>query len=170
MCVAPFAAVFRKLLVLWEPVLGFPVVLDSSKAGVSQLLPERTAIREFSIRFPSASYASPPWFNPFFVLALKASSLKAGDDSLRRLLEDRTGDMPPTAKAARSGPLVHVVSAFTWATEAQTASFRMDEGVVEGLLAKGGWEAWIWGTDAWDPALGPVGLDDDGVLVKKETW
>jgi hypothetical protein len=47
--------------------------------------------------------------------------------------------------------------------------FWMDERTIDGLLAEKGWEAWIWRTDTWESAMGPLSLDE-GALVKNEAW
>jgi hypothetical protein len=88
---------------------------------------------------------------------------------MRRLLDDRTGDSSPAAANSRMEPRIHVVSAFTRKADATTATFWMDTGVMDGLIADGSWEAWIWRTDTWRAVQGPAPLHGDGVSVG-EAW
>ena len=169
-CVAPFASEFRTLLALWEPLPGGPLLFESKGGDAPPKLPQRTEIRKFTITFPALTHTSQPWTTPSFALVFKAKSLKVPGGNLRRLLDDRTGDASAVACGARREPLVHVVSAFQWTTKTRMASFWMDEGLMESLRARGGWEAWVWRTDTWDAASDAVSLDEDGVLVRGEAW
>jgi hypothetical protein len=164
--IASFVAEFRTLLALWEPVLGVPVILEASPS----LLPERSSIRRFSITFPPVPRSVDYWLNPNYALVFKARSLAIPDaEDLWRLLSERdaSADRATTAPGETS---VHVVSAYHWKTNARTANFWMDKGVMDDLIAKGDWEAWIWRTDSWKPIIGPVSLDEEGAVIELGAW
>ncbi|RSH90475.1 hypothetical protein EHS25_001080 [Saitozyma podzolica] len=165
-CVAPFVAEFRTLLAMWEPLLGFPMV-DANDDKL--LLPRREAIRNFTIKLPPNTGERMHWNPAVFVLVLKARSSEVAGGDMRRLLDDRTGDSSPAAANSRMEPRIHVVSAFTRKADATTATFWMDTGVMDGLIADGSWEAWIWRTDTWRAVQGPAPLHGDGVSVG-EAW
>ncbi|CAH0057403.1 unnamed protein product [Clonostachys solani] len=165
--VAPFAAEFRTLLAMWEPVLGIPLVWDTA-AGDEPLLPELTMIRRYTIRFPATIWDS-SLMNSVFSVVIKPQSLKVPSNHLARLLDDRGGDPSPTARGARRAPRIHLISACKWTSNTKTMEFWMDERTIDGLLAEKGWEAWIWRTDSWESVLGPLSLDK-GALVKNEAW
>lgn len=163
---ASFAAEFRTLLALWEPVLGIPVMLEASPS----LLPERSNIRRFSITFPPVPRTVEYWLNPNYALVFKTKSLGVSyAEDLWSLLSERDSSADRAA-ATPAETSVHVVSVYHWKTKTTTADFWMDKRVMDGLIAKGDWEAWIWRTDSWKPIIGPVSLDEDGAVVELEAW
>jgi hypothetical protein len=96
--VAPLRAELCTLVAYWEPVLGVPMLFDTMKVDASSLLPRRSAIREFEIRIPPPPRASNPWVNSSFMLVLKTRSVHAPNKTMRRLLDDRRGDLSTSAR------------------------------------------------------------------------
>jgi hypothetical protein len=54
--------------------------------------------------------------------------------------------------------------------ETATATFWLDEGIMDDLQNGHDWEAYIWRTDTWLEALGPVPLPEQGALNKGDFW
>ncbi|CAG9981361.1 unnamed protein product [Clonostachys byssicola] len=165
--VAPFAAEFRTLVAMWEPVLGIPLVWDTP-AGNEPLLPKSSMIRRYTIRFAGTIWDS-YLMNSFFSVVIKHKNFKAPSNYLAHLLDDRSGEPSTAARDARRAPRLHLISACKWTSDTKTMEFWMDERTIDGVLAEKGWEAWIWRTDTWESAMGPLSLDE-GALVKNEAW
>ena len=154
------------MLALWEPVLGIPVLSEATPP----LLPERSSIRRFSVRFPPVPRSVDYWLNPSYALVFKSKSLAVPySEDLWRHLSERDASAGRAADAPTKTS-VHVVSAYHWKTKTTTADFWMDKRVMDDLMAEGGWEAWIWRTDSWKPIIGPVSLDEKGAVVELEAW
>jgi len=163
LCLKPFMAEFKTLLAIWRRLLPFGLHLSH------ETIPNLRTIREFSINFPSCNttYTS----SPNFVLVLKNRRYEVDEDLRRVLLDDETGDTSTAAVEMRSEPGIHVVSAFKWETETATATFWLEEGMMDDLQQKGhDWEVYIWRTDTWLKALGPVPLHEQGAPNKGDFW
>ncbi|CAG9987955.1 unnamed protein product [Clonostachys byssicola] len=170
--VAPFAAEFRTLVAIWEPLLDVQLDWNTTVAG-KKLLPEGKAIRKFTIRFPKEPIKTKGLLEvACFSLVLKKKSFKAPARTLRAFLDDRMEQGPklPDANRIRREPYVHMISACKFTPETYEVEFWLDEREVDCLVAETGWEAWIWRTDVWDSVMGPVSLDSYGDLVKGEAW
>ncbi|CAH0050528.1 unnamed protein product [Clonostachys solani] len=169
--VGPFAAEFRTLVAIWEPVLGVPLAWNTPVAG-KKLLPESKMIRKFTIRFPKKPIGDTGLMSVCFSLVMKKKSLETPGCSLNDLLDDRVDECPelPDAKRVRREPHVHMISACKFTPETLEVEFWLDEREVDCVVAETGWEAWIWRTDEWESVMGPVSLDSYGDLVKGEAW
>uniref|UniRef100_A0A8H7K2S1 DUF4470 domain-containing protein n=1 Tax=Bionectria ochroleuca TaxID=29856 RepID=A0A8H7K2S1_BIOOC len=170
--VGPFAAEFRTLVAIWEPILDVPLAWNTPAAG-KKLLPEAKMIRKFTIRFPKEPIVTTGLLEiSCFSVVMKKKSLKAPGRTLRGFLDDRMDECPklPNAKRVRREPHVHMISACKFTPETFEVEFWLDERVVDCLVAETGWEAWIWRTDVYESAMGPVSLDSYGDLVKGEAW
>ncbi|CAI6097321.1 unnamed protein product [Clonostachys chloroleuca] len=170
--VGPFAAEFRTLVAIWEPILDVPLAWNTPAAG-KKLLPEAKMIRKFTIRFPKKPIVTTGLLEiSCFSLVMKKKSFKAPGRTLRGFLDDRMDECPklPDAKRVRREPHVHMISACKFTPETFEVEFWLDEREVDCLVAETGWEAWIWRTDVYESAMGPVSMDSYGDLAKGEAW
>jgi hypothetical protein len=162
LCLKPFMVEFKTLLGIWRRLLPFGLHLSN------ETLPDLRTIREFSITFH-------PWYptyteSPNFVLVLKNRRYEVDDHLRQVLLDDETGDTSTVAVRIRSEPGIHVISTFKWKTETAVATFWLEEGIMDDIQNGCDWEAYIWRTDTWLAALGPVLLHQKGVLNKGDSW
>ncbi|KAF2120022.1 hypothetical protein BDV96DRAFT_486077, partial [Lophiotrema nucula] len=162
MSVKPFRAEFQTLLAIWRPLLPFGLHLSS------ETLPQLGRICEFMIKFQ-------PNYNqeierPHFVLVLRKSMPTDRKNLRHTLLDDGTGDTTAAAIKLRTDPGIHVISVFKFTTDTQTVSFWMDEMIIDHMQKEGGWAAFVWRSDNWLPALGPVLVHDRDSVTKGLSW
>jgi hypothetical protein len=162
LCLKPFMAEFKTQLAIWRRLLPFGLNLSH------ETLPDLKTIREFRITFLPfyPTYTE----SPHFILVLKNKRYEVDNDLRRVLLDDETGDMSITAVEMRSEPGIHVISTFKWETETATATFWLEEGIMNETQKGRDWEAYIWREDTGFAALGPVPLHEKVVLNKGNSW
>jgi hypothetical protein len=157
LCILPFLAEFTTLLSLWRPLLPFGLILPL------ETLPSISTIKEFKLMFRPRYPPPTDTERPHFVLVLKNTSFIVEDD-LRTALLDVTNYKAETEDS------IHVISTFRWETASSTATFWLDEGVMDNILDECDWKAYIWRSDTWRCALGPVDLYEEGAIVRGGSW
>lgn len=153
-CIQPFMAEFMTLMAVWRPLFPFGLCLPR------EILPPLRAIKEYKITFPPRYPPPTDLERLHFVLVLKHTSYEV-EQNLRKALLDTA-----TYTTETSEPCIHVISTFRWDTASSTATFWLDEETVGNILAECDWEAYIWRSDTWLVALGPVFLEEENALVR----
>jgi hypothetical protein len=156
LCLQPFTAEFRTLLAIWRPLLPFGLILPNRP------LPAFNTVKEFRITFPRNPTLT-DLERPHFVLVLKNTSFIVENDLRSSLLDVST-------YSAETEDSIHVISTFQWEMDTSTVTFWFDEGVIDEILEECDWEAYIWRSDIWTPALGPVDLHEEDALVRGGSW
>lgn len=157
LCMQPFTAEFGTLLAIWRPLLPFGLILPN------ETLPALSTVKQFKITF-SPRYPPPTDLErPHFVLVLKNTSFIIESDLRSSLLD-------VTSFTAETEDSIHIISTFQWETATSTAMFWLDEGIINEILQECDWEAYIWRSDTWMPALGPVDIHGEDTLVRTVPW
>lgn len=147
MCVKPFFAEFSTLTTVWQRVLPFGLLTQTSR------LPKIEDIREFEVAFSKPYGESSLSLNAGLVLFDMSSSKgfqTAAAKNLRPwLLDDEKGEMTADAKKTRDR-YIHVLSTFVWNSKDNKATFWLRKDVIDNVKESGTWRIFLWRTTTWE--------------------
>ncbi|KAI0906648.1 hypothetical protein F4823DRAFT_69891 [Ustulina deusta] len=158
----PLVEELRTLFVIWRRVLPFGTII------YHEFLPSIEQIREFTIHFPKTDVLAQA-FGAIFVLVLWDQQMNmvpppSGDSFRNMLVCDTASPIFPLPGR------LHVISTVKWESKTAHARFWFTDPVIQVMLQPGtGWVAYMWRTDNWTPALGPVPISKD-TLICGDCW
>ncbi|KAH8594225.1 hypothetical protein B0O99DRAFT_181427 [Bisporella sp. PMI_857] len=176
--IRPFVTEFRMLLLIWQRLLPFGLLYQET---LENQLSDLHDIRQFKIKFgvakdfyDTANERSVCAFVLVFWNLTVNGEMPLGISLRTALLDDESVKSQSflqsmLRRAGEDRPewdfTVHVVSSISWNRETATASFWFPSDVVENMTAgDDNWGAYIWSTDTWETALGPVSVTQDSVI------
>lgn len=175
MSLRPFVAEFRTLLALWRRLLPF-----GTQVADEAVVPGLQSIHEYRMSFRCCdgidALRATQISQAVFLLVFWNKNVTGASPpliGLREVLLD-DGDSPSAHQKIHSMDAsefpVHVLSTWTWKSDASVATFWFADGVVEDMLTQAGhWEAYIYRSDSWRVVIGPLPISRD-TLIRGKPW
>lgn len=176
MSIGPFLAEFRTIFSLWRRLLPFGTPLADE-----DVMPSLHSIYEYKMSFRSCDGLDKLRITQIshavFLLVFSNKSIVGAPPRAPSVLRDILLDDEDSVSEhhkfhSTDGSVfpIHVLSTWTWKRETSVATFWFSNDVVENILEQpGDWEAYIWRSDTWKVALGPLPLSKD-ILVQGRSW